>query len=186
MVEELSKLRPGMMTLIALAIAVAYGYSGAVVFGLEGSPFFWKLATLIDIMLVGHWIQMRWVMRASRALEELVELMPARAHRLEEDGSVRDVPVPELEAGDRVLVKPGEKIPADGSVVEGRTSVNESMLTGESRPVEKGEGDEVVGGSVNGEGAVTVAVEKTGEEGYPSQMIGLMREAPATRSSTAS
>ncbi len=184
LVDELSELRPGMMTLIGLAIGVAYVYSSAVVFGLEGEVFFWELATLIDIMLLGHWIEMRSVMGASRALEELVELMPAEAHLLDEDGGTRDVPISELEPGDRVLVKPGEKIPADGAVVEGTTSVNEAMLTGESRPVEKGEGDEVIGGAVNGEAAVTVEVGKTGEDSYLSQMIDLVEEAQATRSRT--
>ncbi|NIP58972.1 MAG: heavy metal translocating P-type ATPase, partial [Gemmatimonadetes bacterium] len=184
LVDELSERRPGMMTLIGLAIGVAYVYSSAVVFGLEGEVFFWELATLIDIMLLGHWIEMRSVMGASRALEELVELMPAEAHLLDEDGGTRDVPISELEPGDRVLVKPGEKIPADGAVVEGTTSVNEAMLTGESRPVEKGEGDEVIGGAVNGEAAVTVEVGKTGEDSYLSQMIDLVEEAQATRSRT--
>jgi len=184
LVDELSDRQPGMMTLIALAICVAYVYSSAVVFGLEGEVFFWELATLIDIMLVGHWIEMRSVMGASRALEELVELMPAEAHLLEEDGSIRDVPIAELEPGDLIVVKPGEKVPADGTVTDGTTSVNEAMLTGESRPVEKGEGDEVIGGAVNGEAAVTVEVGKTGEESYLSQMIGLVEEAQESRSKT--
>jgi len=184
LVDELSDRQPGMMTLIALAICVAYVYSTAVVLGLEGEVFFWELATLIDIMLVGHWIEMRSVMGASRALEELVELMPSEAHRLQEDGSIRDVPIADLEPGDLIVVKPGEKVPADGTVTEGTTSVNEAMLTGESRPVEKGEGDEVIGGSVNGEAAVTVEVGKTGEESYLSQMIGLVEEAQESRSKT--
>ncbi|MFW6206420.1 MAG: copper-translocating P-type ATPase [Gemmatimonadota bacterium] len=182
--DELSEVRPGMMTLIALAIGVAYFYSTAVVFGLEGEPFFWELATLIDIMLLGHWIEMRSVMGASRALEELVELMPAEAHLLQDDGSTREVPVTELNPGDRILVKPGEKIPADGTVVKGTTSVNEAMLTGESRPVSKGEGDEVIGGAVNGEAAVTVEVGRTGEESYLAQMIDLVEEAQGSRSKT--
>jgi len=184
LVDELADRRPGMMTLIALAIGVAYVYSSAVVFGLEGEVFFWELATLIDIMLLGHWIEMRSVMGASRALEELVELMPAEAHLLDDEGGTRDVPIAELQPGDRVLVKPGEKIPADGTVVEGTTSVNEAMLTGESRPVEKGEGDEVIGGAVNGEAAITVEVGKTGEDSYLSQMIHLVEEAQESRSRT--
>ena len=143
-----------MMTLIALAITTAYVYSGAIVFGLSGEDFFWELATLIDIMLLGHWIEMRSVMGASRALEELARLMPSEAHRLQPDGTVTDVPLTELKAGDKVLVKPGEKIPADGAVVEGETSVNEAMLTGESKPVAKRAGAEVIGGSINGEGSV--------------------------------
>src|SRR5512134_2144860 len=156
--DELRKLRPGMMTLIGLAISVAYFYSAAVVLGLPGEIFFWELATLIAIMLLGHWIEMRSVMGASRALEELVRLMPGGAHRLRPDGQTEDVPVTELRRGDRVLVKPGEKIPTDGAIVEGRTTVNQAMLTGESRPVEKGEGDEVIGGAVNGEAAFTLEV----------------------------
>ena len=161
--KELAKRQPGMMTLIALAISVAYFYSSVVVFGVRGEVFFWELATLIDIMLLGHWIEMKSVMGASSALEKLVKLMPAEAH-LVADGGTRDVPVTDLKHGDRVLVKPGEKIPTDGTVVEGHTSVIESMLTGESKPVEKGEGDRVIGGAVNGEAAITVEISKTGDE----------------------
>jgi len=182
--DELRDRSPGMMTLIAVAITVAYGYSAVVALGLRGSVFFWELATLVDIMLLGHWIEMRSVMGASRALEELVALMPSEAHRLNEDGSVEDVPLGVLEPGDRVLVKPGEKVPTDGIVREGRTSMNEAMLTGESRPVEKSEGEEVVGGAVNGEAAVTVEVTKTGDESYLSQVVELVREAQETRSRT--
>lgn len=182
LVQELKKKQPGMMTLIALAISVAYGYSSLVVFGLTGQVFFWELATLIDIMLLGHWIEMRSVMGASAALEELVRLMPAEAHRIGEDGSTEDVPVADLTKGDRVLVKPGEKIPTDGVIVEGRTSVNESMLTGESKPVEKGEGDRAIGGSINGEAAFTLEVEKTGNETYLAQVIELVRQAQESRS----
>ena len=184
LVDELGDRRPGMMTLVALAIGVAYVYSSAVTFGVPGEVFFWELATLVDVMLVGHWIEMRSVMGASRALEKLVALMPAEAHRLREDGSTEEVPLEELRPGDRVLVKPGEKMPTDGVVVEGRTSVNEAMLTGESRPVEKGEGDEVIGGSVNGEAAVAVEVGRTGDETYLSQVVELVREAQETRSRT--
>ncbi|MGH9463765.1 MAG: heavy metal translocating P-type ATPase, partial [Vicinamibacteria bacterium] len=180
--QELAEKRPGMMTLIALAISVAYGYSSLVVFGLRGEPFFWELATLIDIMLLGHWIEMRSVLGASAALEKLVRLMPSEAHRLAEDGSVEEVPVAHLRKGDRVLVKPGEKFPTDGIIVEGRTTVNEAMLTGESRPVEKGEGDRAIGGAINGESAVTLEVEKTGAETYLSQVIQLVRQAQESRS----
>jgi Cu2+-exporting ATPase len=182
--DELRRRQPGMMTLIALAISVAYGYSSVVVFGLPGEVFFWELATLIDIMLLGHWIEMKSVLGASAALESLVRLMPAEAHRLATDGSTRDVPVSDLERGDRVLVKPGEKMPTDGVIVEGITSVNEAMLTGESKPVEKGPGAAVIGGSVNGEAAVTVEVQKTGEETYLSQVIALVRQAQESRSRT--
>jgi Cu2+-exporting ATPase len=182
--DELRKRQPGMMTLIAVAITTAYGYSSVVVFGLRGEVFFWELATLIDIMLLGHWIEMKSVLGASAALESLVRLMPAAAHLVGEDGSTRDVPVTDLARGHRVLVKPGEKIPTDGVIVQGQTSVNESMLTGESKPVEKGEGAAVIGGAVNGESAVTVEVTKTGDETYLSQVIAMVRQAQESRSRT--
>jgi Cu2+-exporting ATPase len=182
--DELSGFEPGMMTLIAVAITTAYVYSAAVVLGLEGEVFFWELATLIDIMLVGHWIEMRSVMGASRALEKLAELMPTEAHRLAEDGETEDVAVDELVNGDRILIKPGEKVPADGRIVDGHSSLNEAMLTGESKPVEKSEGDEVIGGSINGEGALEVEVERTGDDSYLSQVITLVREAQASKSKT--
>jgi len=184
LVDELRQRLPGMMTLVALAITVAYAYSTLVVFGLPGSVFFWETATLIDIMLLGHWIEMRSVLGASRALEQLVRLLPAEAHRLRGDGSLEEVPLDALRPGDRVLVKPGEKIPMDGLVVQGRTSVNQAMLTGESQPVEKGKGDPVIGGAVNGEGAITVAVKRTGAETYLSQVVELVRRAQETRSRT--
>jgi Cu2+-exporting ATPase len=182
--DELSGFEPGMMTLIAVAITTAYVYSTAVVLGLDGEVFFWELATLIDIMLVGHWIEMKSVMGASRALEELAKLMPSEAHRLLEDGSTEDVPVDQLGQGDQILIKPGEKVPADGVIVDGRSSLNEAMLTGESKPVEKAEGDEVIGGSVNGEGALEVEVQKTGDETYLNQVIELVRQAQESKSKT--
>ncbi len=182
LVGEVQTRRPGMMTLIGLAIAVAYGYSSAVVFGLRGEDFFWELATLIDIMLVGHWIEMKSVLGASAALESLVRLMPAEAHLVQSDGSTRDVPVTELRRGHRVLVKPGEKIPTDGVIIDGHTSVNEAMLTGESKPVEKAKGATVIGGSVNGEAAIRVEVAKTGDETYLAQVIALVRQAQESRS----
>jgi Cu2+-exporting ATPase len=182
--EEVRGGRPGMMTLISVAITTAYVYSSAVVFGLEGTIFFWELATLIDVMLVGHWIEMRSVMGASKALEELARLMPSEAHRVMPDGSVVDVPIEELQHGDRILIKPGEKVPADGAVVEGQTSVNEAMLTGESVPVTKKVGGEVIGGSINGEGSITVEVQKTGEESFLSQVIDLVRQAQESKSKT--
>ncbi len=184
MVDELRQKNPGMMTLIALAITVAYVYSSAVVFGLEGMVFFWELATLIDVMLLGHWIEMKSVMGASRALESLVQLMPSEAHRVTEGGGTEDIPVSKLKPGDKVVVKPGEKVPIDGVIVAGQTSVNEAMLTGESKPVEKGEGDEAIGGSVNGEAAFTMEVRKTGDQTYLSQVIEMVRKAQASRSKT--
>ena len=184
LVDELKKKLPGMMTLVGLAITVAYVYSAAVVFGLPGSVFFWETATLIDIMLLGHWLEMRSVLGASRALEELVRLLPSEAHRLRSDGSTEDIPLAALQAGDLVLVKPGEKIPTDGTISEGRTTVNQALLTGESQPVEKGPGDEVLGGAVNGESAITMRVTRTGAETYLSQVIALVRRAQETRSRT--
>src|SRR3989475_8927258 len=148
------------------------------------SDLLWETATLIHIMLLGHWIEMRSVLGASRALEQLVRLLPAEAHRLRADGSIEEVPLDALRPGDRVLVKPGEKIPTDGLVVAGRTSVNQAMLTGESQPVEKGEGDELIGGAVNGEGAITIEVRRTGADTYLSQGIELVRKAQETRSRT--
>jgi Cu2+-exporting ATPase len=181
--DEMRKRAPGMMTLIAIAITVAYVYSTAVTFGLEGMVFYWELATLIDIMLLGHWFEMRSVMGASRALDELSRLMPDIAHRIDGE-KVEDVPIEDLTAGERVLVRPGERIPADGTVVEGNSSVDESLLTGESLPVEKGEGSEVIGGSVNGEGSLTVEVKKTGKDSFISQMTDLVRRAQESRSKT--
>jgi Cu2+-exporting ATPase len=173
-----------MMTLIALAISVAYFYSSAVVFGLAGEPFFWELATLIDVMLLGHWIEMRSVMGASRALESLVRLLPATALRLLPDGGTEEVPVSALVSGDRVLVRPGDKVPIDGVIVKGRSHLNEAMLTGESRPVERGEGEETIGGAINGEGALTLEVHKTGDQTYLAQVIALVRQAQESRSRT--
>src|SRR6266568_3804910 len=184
LVDELRKRLPGMMTLVGLAITVAYAYSALVVLGLPGNVFFWETATLIDIMLLGHWIEMRSVLGASRALEHLVVLLPAEAHRVRADGSVEEVPLDAVRPGERVLVKPGEKIPIDGLVVRGRTSVNQALLTGESQPVEKGEGDDVIGGAVNGEGAITLEVRRTGADTYLAQVIELVRKAQETRSRT--
>jgi len=181
--NEVMDRSPGMMTLIATAISAAYFYSSAVVFGLMGEIFFWELATLIDIMLLGHWIEMRSVMGASRALEELARIMPSEAHLIR-DGTIVDVRVEALRPGDRVLVKPGEKIPVDGAVVEGETSVNESMLTGESRPVAKETGSNVIGGSINGQGSVSVEVKRIGSESYLSQVLELVRQAQESKSKT--
>jgi len=182
--DELAKKQPAMMTLIAVAITTAYVYSSIVVFGLKGKILFWELATLIDIMLLGHWIEMKSIMGASRALEELARLMPSEAHKVMPDGGTIDVSLDELETGDRVLIKPGEKAPVDGDVVEGQTSVNEAMLTGESKPVTKKVGDKVIGGSINGEGSITVEVKKTGQDSFLSQVIELVRQAQESKSKT--
>ena len=181
--EELAEKTPGMMTLIAIAISVAYFYSSAVVFGLQGGVFFWEQVTLIDVMLLGHWLEMRSVMGASKALEELVKIMPSVAH-LKKNSEVVDVGVDQLKIGDKVLVKPGEKVPVDGIVVEGKSSVNESMLTGESKPVTKKPGNEVIGGSINGEAAFVAEVEKTGKDTYLNQVVELVRAAQESKSKT--
>ncbi|MEJ2494918.1 MAG: heavy metal translocating P-type ATPase [Ignavibacteriaceae bacterium] len=184
LIDELKQKQPGMMTLIALAISVAYFYSGAVVFGVQGEVFFWELATLIDIMLLGHWIEMKSIMGASKALEELAKLMPDEAHKITDDGNVVEVKVSDLTNNDKLLIKPGEKIPADGKIYEGKTSINESMITGESKPVSKSEGDEVIGGSINGEGSVKIEVEKTGDDTFLSQVVKMVREAQESKSKT--
>jgi len=182
--QELKSRRPGMMTLISVAVATAYIYSSAVVFGLTGKMFFWELATLVDIMLLGHWIEMKSVMGASRALEELAKLMPSDAHKLMPDGSVKDVPLGELAVNDKVLIKPGEKIPADGVIVAGESSVNEAMLTGESTPAAKKTGAKVIGGAINGEGSLTIEVKGTGKDSFLSQVIDLVKQAQESKSKT--
>lgn len=182
--DELKQRRPGMMTLIAVAIVTAYFYSGAVVFGLQGKMFFWELATLIDIMLLGHWIEMKSVMGASRALEALARLMPSEAHKVMSDGSIQDVSLSDLVLDDNVLVKPGEKVPADGVIVKGESSLNEAMLTGESKPIHRKEGEKVIGGSINGEGSLTIQVKGTGADSFLSRVIDLVKEAQKTKSKT--
>ncbi|WP_081976684.1 copper-translocating P-type ATPase [Planococcus sp. PAMC 21323] len=183
-IRELKDKNPGMMTLIALAITIAYGYSTMVVFGWDGNQLFWELATLVVIMLLGHWIEMRSIMGASNALEELIQLMPSEAHKLDENNEVHDVPLAEVQNNDRLLVKPGEKIPVDGLIIEGKSTIDESMLTGESLPIEKEEGDQVIGGSVNNEGSLTIEVEKTGEASYLSQVVKMVKEAQESKSRT--
>ena len=181
-VHEFQARVPGMMTLISMAITVAYGYSVAVSLGVEGDDFYWELATLLDVMLVGHWIEMRSIQSASRALEHLADMVPTIAHRLADDGSVEDVPVASVNDGDSILIRPGEQVPVDGDVVEGASSMNEAFLTGESRPVTKQLGDEVVAGSINGEGALTLTVTRIGDATTLSQIMRLVEEAQASRS----
>lgn len=182
MLSELSKRRPGMMTLIAIAIGTAYFYSSAILFGLKGMPFFWELATLIDVMLLGHWIEMRATMSAGKALESLIKLLPDKAHRLEEKNQVIDVELDTLKIGDKILVKPGEKIPVDGLVIEGQSFVNESALTGESKPVEKIVGSTVIGGAVNDSGSLTIKVTKIGADSFLNQVVSLVEEAQNSKS----
>lgn len=180
--EELGNKQPGMMTLIGLAIGVAYFYSAAVSLGLPGKVFYWELATLIVIMLLGHWIEMRSVLGASKALDELARLLPDSAHKVLESGEINEVSVKELETEDVVLIKPGEKVPADGKIIEGSSSFNESMISGESRPVQKSEGEEVIGGSVNGDNAVKIRIAKTGEDSFLHQIQEMVRKAQAGKS----
>jgi len=183
LVSELKQKQPGMMTLIAVAISVAFGYSTATTFGLKGDTFFWELATLIDIMLLGHWIEMKSVVNASGALQSLVKLMPTNAHLIE-NNDTRDVKIDELESGSKVLVRPGEKIPVDGVIYEGESSINESMVTGESKPVTKSENDKVIGGTVNGKSSIKVKVEQVGEEAYLNKVVKMVREAQTEKSKT--
>ncbi len=171
----------GMMTLVALAITVSFVYSLAVSLGLQGMPFYWELATLIDIMLLGHWIEMASVQGASRALEHLAKLVPSIAHRLVGD-RIEDIAIQALQSNDRILIRPGEQIPIDGQVADGASSVNEAFLTGESRPVTKQVGDDVIAGAVNGEGALKVTVTRTGEQTTLSQIMRLVQEAQNSRS----
>jgi P-type Cu2+ transporter len=171
----------GMMTLVALAITVSYVYSVAVSFGLPGDSFYMELATLVDIMLLGHWIEMTSIQGASRALEHLANLVPSVAHK-QINGRVEDVPVSTLMEGDQILARPGEQVPIDGEVLEGTSSVNEAFLTGESRPVIKKANDEVIAGAVNGEGALTIKVTRTGDKTTLSQIMRLVEEAQASKS----
>ena len=183
MISEIKYSNIGMMTLVALAISVAFFYSVAVVFGLKGMDFFWELATLIDIMLLGHWLEMRSTMAASNALQSLVALLPSVVH-VERNGLVIDVDVKELKHNEIAIIKPGEKIPADGIIIEGNSFVNESMLTGESVPVKKKKDDKVIAGAVNGDGSLKVKVTGTGEDSYLNKVITLVQSAQSAKSNT--
>ena len=181
---ELQNREPGMMTLISLAITVAFIYSLGSLVVPDTTPFFWELVTLIDIMLLGHWIEMRSVRAASGALDELAKLMPDTAERVTESGDTEEVPVSELREGDVVLVRPGASVPADGEVVEGESSVDESMITGESRPVDKEPESDVVAGTVNQDGSLRVEVTKTGDETALAGIMRLVEEAQQSKSRT--
>jgi Cu2+-exporting ATPase len=183
LVEEVKARNPGMMFLIGFAITVAYIYSVAIVFGLQGMDFFWELATLILIMLLGHWIEMRSVAGASKELELLVQLMPADAHMVMPD-MVHDVKTDTLKENDIILVKPGEKVAADGIISEGESYLNESMLTGESKPVQKTKGDKVIAGAINGNGSIKVTVSHAAKDSYLSQVIKLVDDAQKSKSNT--
>lgn len=181
--DELRKGNPGMMTLIAIAISTAYFYSTAVIFGFKGKTFFWELATLIDVMLLGHWIEMKSILGASKALEALAALMPDEANLVKGE-NIEKVKVNSLQKGDVILVKPGEKVPADGLIIDGESDLNESMLTGESKPVHKTTDQEVIGGAINGNGALKVRIKGIGEDNYLSKVINMVRDAQKQKSKT--
>ncbi|WP_257669782.1 copper-translocating P-type ATPase [Parapedobacter tibetensis] len=181
--DEVKDKAIGMMTLIGVAITVAWAYSVAITFGLQGMDFYWEMATLIDIMLIGHYFEMKSVMGASRSLELLVKMMPSTAHHLVDD-KVHEMPVSELKIGDMVLVKPGEKVPVDGVVIAGESYLDESMLTGESKPIKKEKDSKVIGGAVNGNGSLTIKVSSTGKDSYLNKVIKLVEDAQKIKSKT--
>jgi len=181
---EVRNRKPGMMTLISLAITVAFVYSIYATFFAPSSGFFWEMATLIDVMLLGHWIEMRSVRQASGALNELAKLMPDTAERILTNGDTEKVPVSALRNGDLVLVRPGNSVPSDGEVEDGHSQVNEAMITGESKPVAKEPGDNVIGGTVNGDGSLRIRITATGEETALAGIMRLVKEAQQSKSET--
>lgn len=183
-VPEIKNRKPGMMTLISLAISVAFVYSIVAFFLLSTETFFWELATLIVIMLLGHWLEMRSVRRASGALNELAKLMPDLAERINDDGSIEKVELQHLNSNDLVLIRPGSSIPADGEVVDGESEINESLLTGESKPIWKAPGDKVIGGTINGDGSLRVRVSATGDKTTLAGIMRLVQEAQSSKSDT--
>jgi Cu2+-exporting ATPase len=183
-IPEIRNRQPGMMTLISLAISVAFIYSLAALFLPTSVTFFWELVTLIDIMLLGHWIEMRSIRQASGALSELAKLMPDIAELVQSNGSTEMVAVDKLQKGDVVLVRPGASIPADGQLIEGESDVNESMITGESLPVKKKEGDKVIAGTINGDGSLRVKVSAIGDETAIAGIMRLVEQAQQSKSKT--
>ena len=183
-VPELRKRQPGMMTLISLAISVAFVYSLAVLLLSTGDTFFWELVTLIDIMLLGHWLEMRSIRQASGALDELAKLMPDTAERVLPDGDSEKVPLSQLKQGDLLLVRPGASVPADGEIEEGDSNVNEAMITGESKPVNKTPGDMVIAGTINGDGSLRVRVSATGDKTTLAGIMRLVDDAQQSKSET--
>ncbi len=181
---ELQARRPGMMSLISLAITVALTYSLAAQITGMGEGFFWELVTLIDVMLLGHWMEMRSIRQASGALDALAKLMPDQAERLRADGSVETVPAASLQVGDVVLVRPGASIPADGEVVEGVSQVSEAMMTGESQPVKKAPGSAVIAGTINGGGSLRVRVTAVGDQTALAGIMRLVAQAQRSKSRT--
>ncbi len=170
-----------MSVLVSLAVTAGYLFSVGSTFLFTAVDFYWEISTLVAVLLLGHWLEMRAVRGTAGALKELTKLIPPTANRITDDGNVEEVPTSEVQKGDLLLVRPGEKVPMDGRVVEGQSSVNEAMLTGESKPVSKKAGDEVIGGTLNGEGALRIRVEKTGEETALAQIINLVKEAQASK-----
>ncbi len=183
-IPELQNRQPGMMTLISLAISVAFIYSLAALFLPDSMTFFWELVTLIDIMLLGHWIEMRSVRQASGALQELAKLMPDTAERVRPDGTVETVAVHTLAEDDLVLVRPGTSIPADGEVMQGESDVSEAMISGESIPVKKLVGAKVIAGTINGDGSLHVKVTATGDKTALAGIMRLVEQAQQSKSST--
>jgi len=183
-VPEIQNRKPGMMTLISLAISVALVYSLLAQLTSLGEGFFWELVTLIDIMLLGHWLEMRSVRQASGALDELAKLMPDEAERIQEDGSTETVSAASLKTGDLLLVRPGASVPADGEITEGQSTLNESMITGESRPVKKSKGDKVIAGTINGDGSLRIKVTATGDETALAGIMRLVDQAQKSKSKT--
>lgn len=188
-ISEMKNKKPGMMSLITMGISVAYVYSVYAVIAndiLKVTPmvndFFWELSTLIVIMLLGHWIEMNSVMNAGSALNKLAELLPDNAHLVQSDGQTKDVSVHELSEGQTILIKSGEKVPADGNIIDGSTTLNESLITGESRDVQKGVDDSVIGGSINGSGTIKVKITGTGESGYLSKVMNMVSKAQSSKS----
>ena len=183
-VPEVKTRKPGMMTLISLAISVAFIYSLGAMFLPTEASFFWELVTLIDIMLLGHWLEMRSIRQASGALNELAKLMPDTAERIQEDGSTQEIPASELKGNDLVLIRPGASIPADGIIVEGESDVNESMITGESIPVKKVTEAKVIAGTINGSGSLRVRVTATGDDTALAGIMRLVEQAQMSKSRT--
>jgi len=181
--DEVKDKAIGMMTLIGIAITVSWAYSVGITLGLQGMDFYWEMATLTDIMLIGHYLEMKSVSGASRSLELLVSMMPSIAH-LVAGGGMKDISVSQLNIGDLIMVKPGEKIPVDGSVTEGESYVDESLLTGESKPVKKGVNDKIIGGALNGNGSLIIRVGSTGKDSYLSKVVRLVEDAQRIKSKT--
>jgi Cu2+-exporting ATPase len=184
MIEEIKSKEPGMMTLISMAISVAYFYSAITIFISEEKSFFWELATLIDIMLIGHYIEAKSILGASNTLEELVRLIPKKAMRFTHENELEEVDVSQLRVGDTILIHPGENIPADGEVIKGESMVDEALLTGESKPLFKSPESLVFMGSTNIDGSLSVRITKSGESSYLSQIINLVKELQMSRSHT--